>query len=65
MNPSRFHLTLAADGRPVMHGWWSDEAVARGKFVSWVGQYGTMPDARLLLADEAEAHPLAVWPDGG
>ncbi|MER5914758.1 hypothetical protein ABT124_30895 [Streptomyces sp. NPDC001982] len=62
-NAGRYHLVLASAGRPVQHGWWSDEAVARGKFVSWVGEYGTMPDARLVLADEAEARPLAVWPD--
>lgn len=30
---------------------------------AWVGEYGTIPGARLTLADEAEARTLAVWPD--
>ena len=25
----RFHLTLAAAGRPAMHGWWARESTAR------------------------------------
>jgi hypothetical protein len=63
VDDQRFHLTLSAAGRPVMHGWWSDETVARGKFVSWVGEFGKGPGARLLLVDEAEARTLAAWPD--
>ncbi|WP_327691335.1 hypothetical protein OG870_22685 [Streptomyces sp. NBC_00461] len=62
-DPERFHLTLTAVGRPVAHGWWSDETIARGRFVSWVGKYGAIPGSRLTLVDEAEARTLAVWPD--
>ncbi|WP_189315533.1 hypothetical protein [Streptomyces brasiliensis] len=65
MKPDRFHLALTAYGRPVMHGWWGSEVVARGKFVSWVGAYGTVPGARLVLADEVEARAIVVWPDEG
>ncbi|MFK0020792.1 hypothetical protein [Streptomyces sp. NPDC090798] len=59
----RFHLTVSSTGRPVIQGWWENDAVARGKFVSWVGEYGTIPGARLTLVDEAAARTLAVWPD--
>ncbi|MFI7406574.1 hypothetical protein ACIBW9_39950 [Streptomyces sp. NPDC049541] len=38
-------------------------ACARGKFVVWVGQYGSIPSTRITLVDEAEARTLAVWPD--
>lgn len=58
----RFHLTLATAGRPVMHGWWGSEAVARGKFTKWVGKHGH-PDARVVLIDEEEQLVLASWPD--
>ena len=62
-SPERFHPTHSADGRPVAHGWWSDEAVARGKFVVWVGQYGSVAGTRITLVDEVAARTLAVWPD--
>ncbi|MFG2789113.1 hypothetical protein [Streptomyces sp. NPDC048419] len=61
--PERYHLTLIAVDRPVAHGWWSDEKVARAKFVRWIGEYGTIPGARLTLVDEDEARTLAIWPD--
>ncbi|GGJ51971.1 hypothetical protein GCM10010121_073610 [Streptomyces brasiliensis] len=47
----------------MQHGWWHGEAVTRGRFISWVAGYGTVPSARLLLADEVEARAPAVWPD--
>ncbi|MFF4909732.1 hypothetical protein ACFY2T_33285 [Streptomyces sp. NPDC001260] len=62
-SPERFHLIHSAGGRPVAHGWWSDEAVARSKFVLWVGQNGSVVGTRIALDDEAEARTLAVWPD--
>ncbi|MEV0695490.1 hypothetical protein, partial [Streptomyces sp. NPDC050388] len=48
----RYHLILITAGRPTMHGWWGSEAVARDKFVVWVGVYGALPDARVTLVDE-------------
>ncbi|WP_327691663.1 hypothetical protein OG870_27850 [Streptomyces sp. NBC_00461] len=62
-DPERYHLTLTAAGRPVAHGWWPDETIARGKFLSWVGKYGAIPSAQFTLVDEIEALTLAVWPD--
>jgi len=59
----RFHLTLSAAGRPVMHGWWTDRAVAEGKFVSWIGAYGNLDVARVVLVDEQLQRVLASWPD--
>jgi hypothetical protein len=61
--PERFHLTLTASGHSVAHGWWPDEAVSRAKFIRWIGEYGTIPGARLTLVDEAEARLVAAWPD--
>ena len=62
-SPERFHLIHSGGGRPVAHGWWSDEAVARSKFVVWVDQYGSIAGTRITLVDEVEARMLAVWPD--
>lgn len=59
----RYHLTLTAAGRRTMHGWWGSETIARGKFVSWVGVYGALPDARITLVDQETGDALAVWPD--
>lgn len=59
----RYHLTLAAAGRPMMQGWWGSEAVARRKFSSWVGERGDLDGARITLVDEVEQRQLAVWPD--
>ncbi|MFC0058046.1 DinB/UmuC family translesion DNA polymerase [Streptomyces actinomycinicus] len=35
---------------PVQHGWWGREEVARDKFRRWVGEYGSMPGARVTQA---------------
>ncbi|MFJ1653504.1 hypothetical protein ACIOC2_19365 [Streptomyces sp. NPDC088337] len=59
----RYHVTLTADGRPAMRGWWGTEATARRKFTSWVGEYGSLPGARVTLTDEATGATLTTWPD--
>ncbi|MFF8589912.1 hypothetical protein ACF061_00490 [Streptomyces sp. NPDC015220] len=61
--PSRYHLLLSSGGRPVQHGWWGSEATARRKFVGWVGEYGSMPGARITLTDETTGATLTTWPD--
>ncbi|MGC9541564.1 hypothetical protein [Streptomyces sp. UG1] len=61
--PGRYHLLLRAAGRPAQHGWWRNEAVARDKFTRWIGEYGSLPDARVILADEQEGTVLTSWPD--
>jgi hypothetical protein len=62
MNPTRYHLTLTSAGRPVQHGWWDRETTARRKFTSWIGEYGSMPDARVTLVDEDTGETLTEWP---
>lgn len=62
--PERFHLTVATAGRTVMHGWWSSEATARGKFRDWVGTYRKMPDVHVVLAERTGGGELLLesWP---
>lgn len=63
-DPQRFHLTVSSTGRPVMHGWWSREATARDKFRDWIGAYGGMPAAQVLLVERTGADERLVerWP---
>ncbi|WP_141203518.1 hypothetical protein [Streptomyces griseorubiginosus] len=63
-DPQRFHLTVSSGGRPVMHGWWSREATARDKFRDWIGAYGAMPAARLLLVERSghDERLVESWP---
>lgn len=63
MTPGRYHLVLALAGRPVLHGWWGSEAVARAQFTGLVGEYGH-PGARVTLTDEETGETLTEWPDG-
>jgi hypothetical protein len=60
-DPGRYHLTLTADGRPVLHGWWDSETTARRKFRSMVGEYGR-DGVRITLVDEETSDELASWP---
>ena len=57
----RFHLALTAASRPAMHGWWSSESTARGKFTRWVGTWG-LPGVRITLVDEETGVLLDEWP---
>ncbi|MFE7398870.1 hypothetical protein [Streptomyces sp. NPDC057557] len=60
----RYHLTLTADGRPVMHGWWADLATAERKYTRWIGERGSREGARITLTDEADGGQLLkAWPD--
>ena len=63
MDDQRYHVTLSAADRPVQHGWWGSEATARTKFASWIGQYGSMPGARVTLQDEETGETLTTWPE--
>ncbi|MFJ3248408.1 hypothetical protein [Streptomyces sp. NPDC086782] len=45
-----------------MHGWWASEATARRKFTRWVGEYGSLPGARITLTDDQTGATLTTWP---
>ncbi|MEU9319480.1 hypothetical protein [Streptomyces sp. NPDC048295] len=55
-------LILTIDGRPLMHSWWRDRAVANRKFRPWVGEYGSLPGAGIVLVDAEAGEALASWP---
>jgi hypothetical protein len=57
---TRYHLALTSAGRPMQHGWWPVESVARSKFTTWVGF--CLPDTRVTLVDEETGAVLAEWP---
>ena len=60
---SRYHLVLTTGGRPVQHGWWGREDVARDKFRRWIGKCGSMPEPRITLTDEQTGKTLTEWPN--
>ncbi|GAB1331981.1 hypothetical protein [Streptomyces sennicomposti] len=62
--PGRFHLTAYFVGRSVVHGWWNDRAVAVRKFTGWVGEYGALPDPRIVFVEEESGRELDRWPRG-
>jgi hypothetical protein len=65
MQPGRFHVTLTAGGRTMVHGWWSSATVAREKYIRIIGEYGALAGARVTLTDEASGETLTTWPDEG
>ncbi|MFB7598359.1 hypothetical protein [Streptomyces sp. NPDC056160] len=62
MSDQRFHLTLTTGGRPAAHGWWASEETARRKFTVWVGEYGSLPQARVALVGETTGAVVTAWP---
>lgn len=62
MSTGRFRLALTARGRPIVRGWWADEATARRKYRTWIGEYGSIPGARITLTDEGDGSTLTTWP---
>ncbi|MFJ4688785.1 hypothetical protein ACIQNG_13855 [Streptomyces sp. NPDC091377] len=59
----RYRLSLTIDGLQVQTGWWETEAVARRKFIAWVGSYGSLPGTRVVLVDDETGETLTAWPD--
>lgn len=60
--PGRYYLLLTSAGRPVQHGWWDSEPVARNRAKEWIGAWGR-PGARITLTDEVSGETLTSWPD--
>ena len=63
MHLGRFHVVLTAVGRTLIEGWWGSEVTARRKLAGWVGEYGDLPDARVVLVDEGTGSVLTTWPE--
>ncbi|MGV2914685.1 hypothetical protein [Streptomyces alfalfae] len=66
MHEPAFRVILSTNGRPVMYGWWRKRSVADRKFTSWIGEYSTIADARVVLEEQAADgtwKQVRVWPD--
>lgn len=58
----RFHLTLSTGDRPVMHGWWLDQATAGRKWKRWRRDFVDMPNVSVTLTDTADGRVVHRWP---
>ncbi len=47
----------------VRHSAPGGKETARRRFSAWVGEYGSMPGARITLTDEQHSNVLMTWPD--
>ncbi|MFB6854901.1 hypothetical protein ACFCWV_20760 [Streptomyces sp. NPDC056341] len=64
--PERYRLTLTSGGAVVMQSEWPIRETAARKYTSWIGSYGSMPGARIALAEQTADGPWAevkTWPD--
>ncbi|UUA11584.1 MULTISPECIES: hypothetical protein [Streptomyces] len=63
MDDERFHLTLSSGGQPVMHGWWCKQSTAEHQYLSWIGSWGSIDRAEIVLTERAEdgEHVIASW----
>ncbi|MGW0294738.1 hypothetical protein [Streptomyces tuirus] len=64
MDNERFHLVLSAGGKPVMHGWWGRKRTAEHQYLSWIGSWGSIDSARIVLTERADdgERVIASWP---
>ncbi|MCX5435558.1 hypothetical protein [Streptomyces sp. NBC_00063] len=65
-NLERYRVTLTTGGAVVMQGSWSIRETGERKFRSWIGSYGSMPGARVTLAEQSADETwteLKAWPD--
>lgn len=62
MDPAgRYRLTLAVDGRDVVHGWWNRRKTADDRMTDWIGLHGRK-GARITLIDTETGETVRVWP---
>ncbi|MDQ1013601.1 hypothetical protein [Streptomyces afghaniensis] len=66
LDDERFHLTLTAGGLPLMHGWWGKRPTAEHQYRSWIGSWGSVGGARIVLTERVShgEQVLASWPEG-
>lgn len=66
VDDERFHLILTAEGVPVMRGWWGRRPTAEHQYRSWIGSWGSIDGARIVLTERAGdgEQVLASWPEG-
>ncbi|WP_346138963.1 hypothetical protein [Streptomyces coeruleofuscus] len=66
MDDERFHLVLTAGGRPVMRGWRGKQPTAEHQYLSCIGSWGSIDDARVVLTERTDdgERVLASWPEG-
>ncbi|WP_327578468.1 hypothetical protein [Streptomyces sp. NBC_00145] len=62
----RYRVTLMTGSAVVMQGVWPNRETGQRKFRSWIGSYGSIPDARITLAEQTADDSwsdLKAWPD--
>jgi hypothetical protein len=49
-----------------MHGWWGKRPTAEHQYRSWIGSWGSIDGARIVLTERAGdgEQVLASWPEG-
>jgi len=62
MTAGRYRVRVTVDGEPLIQGWWEEEATARRKYASWIGEHGSRPGARVTLTDEETGTVLTERP---
>ncbi|MFH8737184.1 hypothetical protein [Streptomyces sp. NPDC017964] len=62
----RYRVTLTTRGAVVMQGAWSNRETGQRKFRSWIGSYGGISEARVVLTERAVdgvEKVLMEWPE--
>ncbi|MGW6484181.1 hypothetical protein ACWGDS_41200 [Streptomyces sp. NPDC055059] len=62
----RYRVTLTTGGAVVMQGAWSIRETGERKFRSWIGSYGGISEARVVLTemgDDGSETVLKEWPE--
>ncbi|MFE2737250.1 hypothetical protein [Streptomyces sp. NPDC059349] len=62
----RYRVTLTTGGAVVMQGEWSIRETGERKFRSWIGSYGGIAEARVVLTemgDDGAETVLEEWPE--
>ncbi|MCX4647963.1 MULTISPECIES: hypothetical protein [unclassified Streptomyces] len=61
-----YRVTLTTGGAVVMQGAWSNRETGQRKFRSWIGSYGGISEARVVLTERAVdgvEKVLMEWPE--